>query len=138
MTKRPLCGVIIPRNAVSLQKNEERFAITLEPLLIFNNEFLAIGAVDNSTPVENIHSLSVFAQVAGFQPESLNIRQDRQQQVANRSNEVLQLDIKRILPKVVVQVMSTATERDALALGFPSRCLTESGEVPSKFLKLIC
>jgi hypothetical protein len=72
MAKRPFGCVVIPRDAISLQEGENRFAVAIEPLLILSDQLLTTGTVVNGVPVERINPLLVLAQVASFQSESLD------------------------------------------------------------------
>jgi len=58
----------------------------------------------DSTLVEGIHAMAMLPQMKSLQPESLSVRKDWQQEITHRGNESFQLDIERILPKIIVQV----------------------------------
>jgi hypothetical protein len=96
--------VIVPGDAVFLQKQKQRFSVSLEPLLILGYNLARECLQIYSVSKKSIYRLPMLAQVPCLQTVSLDITENRIQQNSNFTNKLLQFLVERIFPQVVVQV----------------------------------
>jgi hypothetical protein len=78
------------------QKRTERFSLGLRCLAPV---LTTVGDI----PEETIHHV-VFLKMPLFQPELLNVRHDRGNQISGGSDKTFQLRVKRALPQIIVQI----------------------------------
>src|SRR6516165_10633787 len=60
--------------------------------------------------VEGVDPNTMFAEMAGFKAEPLNVFENRNQQITNSHDKPLQFIVKRIFPKIIVQVSDQMDE----------------------------
>ena len=67
--------------------------------------------------VEAIDATTVFAQMAALQAKPLNVFENRNQQITDGHDKALKFLVKRILPKVIIQVSDQMDEAFLLPTG---------------------
>jgi hypothetical protein len=117
VAKRPLGSVIVPRNTVILNEGEQRLLVPLEPLPIPRNRVMHGGLRRDHFSVEAIDPPTVFAQMAALQAEPLNVFENRNQQITEGHDKSLKFLVKRILPKVIIQVSDQMNKAFLLPAG---------------------
>jgi hypothetical protein len=117
VAKRPLSSVIVPRNTVILNEGEQRLLVPLEPFPIPHNRVMHGGLLCDYFSVEAIDPRTVFAQMADLKAEPLNVFENRNQQITEGHDKALKFIVKRILPKVIIQVSDQMNKAFLLPAG---------------------
>ena len=99
-----LGGVVVPRNAVMFQEREKRVFVAHKSLYIFRGDFLAGRKSVDGSAVEPLHPPGMLPQMECFQPKSLDAFENWDKKIPHGCHEPLEFFIKRILPKILVQV----------------------------------
>jgi hypothetical protein len=110
MTKCSLSGVVMPRYTVILNEGEQRVFVSLKPLPKSRRRIAFGYLARDYVAVEAINAAAVLAEMPRLQAEPLNVFDNRNQQITESRDKSFQFIVKRIFPKVVVQVSDQMDE----------------------------
>jgi hypothetical protein len=104
VAKRSFRNVVVPWNAVILNKGKKRFLVPLKPLAVSSCRVAHRSLSRDHFTVEAIDPALVFAKVAGLKAKPMNVLENRSEQITDGHDKPLKLLVKWIPPKIIVQV----------------------------------
>jgi hypothetical protein len=104
MTQSAFCHVVLPRDAVFIEKCEETISITLKAFLVFDRGIGRVCSVHNMLLVETLDRRVKFMKVSVFQTIRSHSFKDRHEQIGHLEDERLEFRVKGMAPQIVVEI----------------------------------